>query len=51
MRLLKELGCDEAQGFLISGPLPASEVLAFAASKVPVGGPSADADWRPAASA
>jgi len=26
MQLLRELGCDQIQGFLISKPLPASEI-------------------------
>jgi diguanylate cyclase (GGDEF)-like protein/PAS domain S-box-containing protein len=35
MDVLRELGCDQFQGFLISHPLPAADIRVFLESKVP----------------
>ena len=35
MALLREFGCDEAQGFLVSGALPAEEFARFLAPEAP----------------
>jgi len=29
MALLREFGCDQVQGFLVSKPLPVAELMAF----------------------
>ena len=41
LALLKQLGCDEIQGYVVSPPLPAREALALA--ELPVGAPMAAA--------
>ena len=33
---LDSLGCDQAQGFLLSKPVPAPDLLAWLATRVPV---------------
>ena len=42
--MLKELGCDEAQGFLISPAVGAREAFALAGTVFPIGEQSADAE-------
>ena len=37
LSVLRELGCDEAQGYMISPPLPAREAFALAATEFAVG--------------
>jgi len=49
--MLKELGCDEAQGFLISPAVGAREAFALAGTVFSIGEQSADAERRPAAAA
>ena len=45
--MLKELGCDEAQGFLISPPVGASEAFALAGTEFPIRAQPAAAERRP----
>ena len=51
LNMLKELGCDEAQGFLISPAVGAREAFALAGTVFPIGEQAADPERRPAAAA
>jgi EAL domain-containing protein (putative c-di-GMP-specific phosphodiesterase class I)/GGDEF domain-containing protein len=49
LNTLRELGCDEAQGYLMSPPLTAREAFALAGADFPIRAQSADSERRPSA--